>query len=225
MSDLTQSPIQSRADSPSQSDSKNGSTVSETTFGALVGLSIISWSVLGLFAGEGVGNITSVRICITVLHLAVGVCFLIRGPLIKNGTVRAFAASVPSLLICGIAFAVAPPANTWPLAAQSIFACGTLLAVISVFTLGRSFAVLPALREIVATGPYRLVRHPIYFGEMLMVVGCFVAMPTFMTVLPLLAALSCLIVRVLAEERLLRESERYRDYAIQVRWRLIPGIW
>ncbi|MBT6154187.1 MAG: isoprenylcysteine carboxylmethyltransferase family protein [Planctomycetaceae bacterium] len=165
------------------------------------------------------------RICITALHLAVGVCFLIRGPLVKNGTVRGIAASVPSLLICGIAFAIAPSANTWPLAAQYVFACGTLFAVVSVFTLGRSFAVLPALREIVATGPYRVVRHPIYFGEMLMVVGCFVAKPTGLTVLPLLAALPCLITRVLAEESLLRESDRYRDYAIQVRWRLIPGIW
>jgi protein-S-isoprenylcysteine O-methyltransferase Ste14 len=113
---------------------------------------------------------------------------------------------VPSLLICGIAFAAAPPANIWPLAAQYVFACGTLLAVISVLALGRSFAVLPALREIVATGPYRLVRHPIYFGEMLMVVGCFVAKPTVFTVLPLLASLPCLVTRVLAEESLLRES-------------------
>ena len=111
MSDLTQFPIQGGAASRSHADTKCRSTVSETTFGVLVGLSIISWSALGLVASEGVENITSVRICITVLHLAVGVCFLIRSPLVKNGTVRGIAASLPSLLICGIAFGVAPPAN------------------------------------------------------------------------------------------------------------------
>jgi len=225
VSDLTKCSIQNSTDSRLHSEPKRSSTVSESTFSAVVGLSVISWSALGLIASEGVENITSVRICITVLHLAVGVCFLIRSPLVKSGTLRGTAATLPSLLICGIAFAVAPPANTWSLAAQFIFACGTFVAVVSVFTLGRSFAVLPALREIVATGPYHFVRHPIYFGEMLMVVGCFIAKPTGLTLLPLLVALPCLVVRVLAEESLLRESERYRDYARRVPWRLIPGVW
>jgi protein-S-isoprenylcysteine O-methyltransferase Ste14 len=74
-------------------------------------------------------------------------------------------------------------------------------------------------------GPFRLVRHPIYFGWMLMVFGA-----PIMTVNRLLFATISSVYLILAipwEERSLvaAHGERYRAYQRAVRWRVVPGIW
>ncbi|MCP3960250.1 MAG: hypothetical protein GY719_20600 [bacterium] len=91
--------------------------------------------------------------------------------------------------------------------------------------LGRSFAILPALRGVVVRGSYRLVRHPAYAGELLMIAGCVVARPVAGSVAALLLAVPLVALRIRAEEELLMSRERYRSYAEQVRWRLVPGVW
>jgi protein-S-isoprenylcysteine O-methyltransferase Ste14 len=74
-------------------------------------------------------------------------------------------------------------------------------------------------------GPFRLVRHPIYLGWMVMVFGA----PT-MTADRLLFAImtsAYLILAIPWEERSLAAAhgDRYRAYQQQVRWRLVPGLW
>jgi methanethiol S-methyltransferase len=74
-------------------------------------------------------------------------------------------------------------------------------------------------------GPFRLIRHPIYFGWMLMVFGA----PTMTMSRLLFASISSLylVVAIPWEERSLVEAfgDRYRAYTRQVRWRLLPGVW
>jgi protein-S-isoprenylcysteine O-methyltransferase Ste14 len=74
-------------------------------------------------------------------------------------------------------------------------------------------------------GPFRLVRHPIYLGWILMAFGA----PTMTVNRLMFAAISSLylIVAIPWEETSLVSAfgERYRAYQTQVRWRLIPGIW
>jgi protein-S-isoprenylcysteine O-methyltransferase Ste14 len=74
-------------------------------------------------------------------------------------------------------------------------------------------------------GAYRLVRHPIYFGWVLMVFGA----PAMTASRLLFAAISTLylIVAIPFEERSLTKEfgAAYRDYQRRVRWRLIPGVW
>jgi len=74
-------------------------------------------------------------------------------------------------------------------------------------------------------GPFRLVRHPIYFGWMLLVFGA----PTMTTNRFVFATISSfyLILAIPWEERSLvaAHGDRYRAYQQTVRWRVVPGIW
>jgi len=74
-------------------------------------------------------------------------------------------------------------------------------------------------------GPFRLVRHPIYLGWLLIVFGA----PTMTWGRVLFASISSLylILAIPWEERSLVEAfgDRYRTYQATVRWRLLPGLW
>ena len=81
-------------------------------------------------------------------------------------------------------------------------------------------------QRVISTGPYRVVRHPMYAGGLLLIaatpvaLGSLAALPV---VLPLAAAI---VTRLRDEERLLAaELPGYREYCRQVRYRLVPGLW
>ncbi len=91
--------------------------------------------------------------------------------------------------------------------------------------LGTRFGVVPANRGICARGPYRIVRHPIYFGYMLSHIGFLLATLSWWN-LGCYVVLYCLMIpRILAEERLLRQDQEYRDYMGKVRYRLLPFVF
>jgi protein-S-isoprenylcysteine O-methyltransferase Ste14 len=79
--------------------------------------------------------------------------------------------------------------------------------------------------EFRASGPFGLVRHPIYLGWILMLFP----MPIMTTSRLLFAVVSTayLVAAIPLEERLLVENfgDKYRTYQSEMRWRLIPGIW
>ena len=99
---------------------------------------------------------------------------------------------------------------------------GLLLALWSLIVLGFSFSIAPEDRGIVARGPYRLVRHPMYLGEILSLLGLCISAGNVWNWLALLLFARLLLVRISAEERVLADYARYRD---TVRWRLIPFLW
>jgi len=99
---------------------------------------------------------------------------------------------------------------------------GLLLAVWALIVLGFSFSIAPEDRGIVARGPYRLVRHPMYLGELLSLLGLCISAGNMWNWLALLLFVRLLVVRIFAEERVLADYARYRD---TVRWRLIPFLW
>ena len=59
----------------------------------------------------------------------------------------------------------------------------------------------------------------------LLLAACVAAGPSWWTALPFVVALPLLVVRIRAEEQLLRTAPEYVDYAQSVRWRLMPGLW
>ena len=122
-------------------------------------------------------------------------------------------------------FALAPLPHTWPTYARLPFAVGIFTAMVSLGCLGRSFAILPALREIVCRGPYRFVRHPAYAGELLAVLSCLLARIGWYSAIAFLVALAALVVRIRIEESLLNQTAEYQAYAARVSYRLIPGVW
>lgn len=81
-------------------------------------------------------------------------------------------------------------------------------------------------QTVVATGPYALVRHPMYLAAIVIYLCSPLALASFWALVPF-ATLSLLVVfRIIYEEKVLeRDLEGYRDYLQNVRYRLIPGIW
>ena len=136
---------------------------------------MLSWAVLGIAQEWQRGSVTSVRVCISLLHLCVGLLFIFRAPLRKDASLPSIAITALSFLACGVAFKLAPPTHEWPTAARALFVVGTGVAIVSLLQLGRSFAVFAAVRKIVVRGPYRIVRHPAYAGEFLLLTSCFLA--------------------------------------------------
>lgn len=76
------------------------------------------------------------------------------------------------------------------------------------------------------TGPYRIVRHPGYAGNILAPFGLVLALSSIWTLIPAAVALIIAWIRTVLEDRtLLDELPGYRDYARRVHDRLIPGIY
>jgi protein-S-isoprenylcysteine O-methyltransferase Ste14 len=83
-----------------------------------------------------------------------------------------------------------------------------------------------AEQKLVSTGLYALVRHPMYLGTTIMMIGTPLALDSYWGLLPIAPSLLILAVRVLDEESMLRaELAGYREYTEQVRYRLVPGVW
>jgi protein-S-isoprenylcysteine O-methyltransferase Ste14 len=81
-------------------------------------------------------------------------------------------------------------------------------------------------QPVVSTGPYRLVRHPMYSGGMTLVMLTPLALGSWWGLIPAVLLAVVIVVRLLDEERLpLAELPGYPDYCSRVRRRLIPGIW
>ena len=103
-----------------------------------------------------------------------------------------------------------------------VVAAGLLLAAWSLWTLGKSFGIAPADRGLVRCGPYRLLRHPMYAGELLAVFGASWGCFTPWNLALWSALLLSVILRIHWEEQAVGG---YAGYARQVRWRIIPGAW
>lgn len=153
-----------------------------------------------------------------------GVLFLVRGPAFAHGDVWAILRALPSALVAGFAWRLAPQAD-WPMHALAVVAVGGALTVSSLAALGRSFAIFPAARDVVERGPYRLVRHPAYLGEVVMVAGCGLAHAPSRGVLASAITVALLAPRILDEETLLGRHPGYGAYRARVRFRLVPGLW
>ena len=76
------------------------------------------------------------------------------------------------------------------------------------------------------SGPYRIVRHPGYAGNMVALPGMVLALSSMWTLIPLAVALIIAVIRTVLEDQTLQdELPGYRDYVRRVRYRLIPGIY
>lgn len=81
-------------------------------------------------------------------------------------------------------------------------------------------------QKVVSTGPYAVVRHPMYVGALLIYLATPLALGSYWALLPAVLILPIIIARIRNEERVLaRDLEGYQDYLRVTRYRLFPGIW
>jgi len=102
---------------------------------------------------------------------------------------------------------------------------GVAIVVTGKMTIGRSFGLVPANRGIVVRGPYRLVRHPIYAGYLLTHISVMLGYPAPWNIAVILIGDTALILRALAEERMLNLDLEYQAYCGRVAWHLVPGLF
>ena len=105
-----------------------------------------------------------------------------------------------------------------------LLACGMIWALYSLSYLRNRFSIVPEARGLVTSGPYELVRHPVYLGEIL--AGFGMVLPTIFSIhlLVFLVFVAAQLLRTYFEERVLRRAfPGYIGYARRTR-RLIPFI-
>jgi protein-S-isoprenylcysteine O-methyltransferase Ste14 len=142
---------------------------------------------------------------------------------ILPGVIAFSATYLPWLLL------LVPRGRVTPLLA-GVSALAALLAgailVISLLYLGRSFSIVPQARRLVTSGPYAIVRHPLYLAEELAIAGVVLQYAAPLLVLPLLLLhLILQIQRIRYEEGVLqRVFPEYESYVKRTA-RLLPGIW
>ncbi|MGV0735811.1 isoprenylcysteine carboxylmethyltransferase family protein [Mycobacterium syngnathidarum] len=123
----------------------------------------------------------------------------------------------------------------WSSVPAAVCVAGDVLVVVglgitSLVVIQNSFAASTVQVEqgqkVVSTGLYGVVRHPMYTGNVLTIVGVPLALGSYWGLLPVISGLIMLVVRIRDEEKLLvEELDGYREYAQQARYRLVPYMW
>jgi protein-S-isoprenylcysteine O-methyltransferase Ste14 len=81
-------------------------------------------------------------------------------------------------------------------------------------------------QQVVSTGVYGLVRHPLYLGCLLMIFGAPLLLSSVYGLMISLVTVVVLVVRIIGEEKMLvSELAGYEEYRKKVRYRLIPWVW
>jgi protein-S-isoprenylcysteine O-methyltransferase Ste14 len=80
--------------------------------------------------------------------------------------------------------------------------------------------------RVISTGPYAIVRHPMYLAVVFVCLGAGPALASWYASLVLLLVIAIFVRRTLFEDAMLhRELEGYPQYASRVRWRVVPGVF
>lgn len=102
---------------------------------------------------------------------------------------------------------------------------GNYLCIVVLLHLGRSISIMAEARRLVTSGPYSIIRHPLYFAEEIATLGIFLQFRSWEAAAILVLHFAFQVQRMLNEERVLCETfPEYRAY-MQKTARLIPGVW
>jgi protein-S-isoprenylcysteine O-methyltransferase Ste14 len=81
-------------------------------------------------------------------------------------------------------------------------------------------------QKVTSTGPYRFIRHPAYLAAFLLWITTGLMLESWWAVIPGLLAGLMMVIRTVYEDRMLiADLPGYAEYALRVRYRLLPGVW
>jgi protein-S-isoprenylcysteine O-methyltransferase Ste14 len=221
--------------STAQSTTMHPPPVQKRLYDALLRASGSGWFLLlAMFMAQGLVNpalpwsrvLAQGTLC--AFYLVVWVLLLIRPPPKKEAEdwLPRVAGFVGSYLPWCISFFAPINETALNLLSSICVVGGTLLMIIAVLHLGRSFSLVPQARAVVRSGPYRLVRHPLYLAEEIAIIGVLLQVFSPITIAIFLAHLAVQVCRITFEEDLLRWAlPDYAAYGHSARWRLVPYIW
>lgn len=171
----------------------------------------------------------------------------VRDPILLEGRTRVGPAAEKRplqklIVLCGavpgIAAFVVPGLDRrlgWSSVPWWLCIAGNLLIVLSMWMVGRVFkensygsATVQVVKgqKVISTGPYAIVRHPMYASGAAYLVGLPLALGSYWGLIASALTILDLVWRLFDEEALLtRELSGYTAYCAQVRWRLVPGVF
>ena len=158
------------------------------------------------------------------------------GPTSEKEITQKFIQTLASIAFLGIL--IVPSLDhkfRWSVLTPPIVPIGDILIVIGfyvVFLVFRTNTFSSATIEVaekqrvISSGPYSIVRHPMYAGALLLLLGTPLALASWFGLLMFFPMMLVIVIRLLDEEKFLRkELSGYSDYCSNIRYRLIPFIW
>jgi protein-S-isoprenylcysteine O-methyltransferase Ste14 len=151
-------------------------------------------------------------------------------PLQRVLIVLSFGAMLVALIVAALDWRLG-----WSQVSVAVIVIGDVLVALG---LGMTFAVMLQNRyaastirtmegqQVISTGLYGIVRHPMYLGALILLAGLPLALGSYWGLLVVPVGFVLLAFRIADEESMLvNELPGYRDYRRKVRYRLVPGIW
>ena len=102
---------------------------------------------------------------------------------------------------------------------------GMVFSLYSLSHLGRNFSIIPQARNLIQSGPYKFIRHPLYAGELLCSLGAVLASFSIERFILFLGMVGCQVYRAFEEEKILADVfSEYQNYQART-VRFLPGIF
>ncbi|TDX65948.1 protein-S-isoprenylcysteine O-methyltransferase Ste14 [Methylosinus sp. sav-2] len=195
---------------------------------------VVAWFSLGVYGssqmmGSSEGLLVNVSLAANIVLLClIMLAILLRPPSLRTakGVLPKLAGAagflLPSFIVAVPAVDLSPSTKA---VSVGLVLLGTLVSIAATIWLGRSFSILPQARALVTEGPYRLVRHPLYAGELLALIGIMFRYQQPWALCLTLLSIAIQFPRMNFEERVLAEAfPSYKEYAGRTA-RLIPGVY
>ena len=183
------------------------------------------WGVAGLWHDRRADGVTIPLASLLLLNIVVATLFTRRSAPTRVANVIEQLLVLPSVAVGPFVLFRSPSFSIWGWLPSIAFCVGAVFASWSLFALGRSFSIFPAIRQLRSWGTYAWMRHPVYAGELLMVVAAAATRFDGWSILLVIVGVVTTGARVLIEESVLRTGSEYDEYCARVRWRLLPGVW
>jgi protein-S-isoprenylcysteine O-methyltransferase Ste14 len=198
-----------------------------TILNIYLALNIVVWIGWHFYNHYAAGTLDFVEISFSVQNLVMLIVILFRRAH-KTFNRNIFDQSVAIFaFLSGLAF-MGQPASDDPLLtsiSKYIVLAANIFGIITLMNLGRSFGILIACREIKTGGLYSIIRHPMYFSDILLRVGFLISHFNWFTSGMFVISVAAYAYRAILEEKFLSLQPEYQIYKEKVKYRFLPYIF